>query len=333
MSEGGDSYDPGPWQGYDYRSALATYDTGYSSSSAKSTKSTKSKSTTSASSSPKSAKKTLEDLVPDRISTNARTPITIVLDGTGSFGEKDVKLVLEKLPLLDLGVKDYFDDAEFSIMLVGDACGDDYPLQVRNFTKGKGLVDSIATLTVEGNGQGNAKESYDLAALYLARNCDMPKAIKPIVIFVCDEGIYENVSKDWAQEYARVDLEKNVSSRKIFEELKQKASVYCIRKHYNGQVSGDQMTGSNLSIHRQWEDYLGAGNVTVLDDPRRVVDLCLGVFATETDMRDFFDKEIADRQTAAQVKTIQKSMLTIGKKTPKGLLPPAGQSVLKTKAK
>ncbi|HIH24302.1 TPA: VWA domain-containing protein [Candidatus Woesearchaeota archaeon] len=248
----------------------------------------------------------------------------IVTDGTGSMGDFP-KVIFEKLPLLDLGIADYLDDVEISVAMIGDAQYDARPLQVQPYTKGKGLVGALNNLVIEGGGGGNQTESYDLAALYYARNADMPKATNPVMIFICDEGIYPQVDANWAKDYAKVDIDKKMKTDALFEELKNKYSVYCIRKHY-GDHSGDKMQGADLAVHKQWERYVGAERIAMLDDPRRVVDVIFGLLAYETNKMDFFKKELSFRQTPAQVEAVMKSMLTVGK--PQAMLP-AAKSVLK----
>ena len=309
MSEMGGDYDPGPWRGYDFKSARKpaavpkpafdpTGGRGYDPIDTKSKKST--------------AKMTLDQLVPVSLSTNCKSPVVVVVDGTGSM-EQFPETMFKKLPLLDKGIEDYLEDCEFSFAMIGDAVWDNYPLQVQPFRKGKGLVESLNNLIIEHGGGANEQESYDLAALYYARNVQMPKAVNPILIYVCDEGIYPSMSKDWAKDHARVDLDKALKTAELFEELKGKYSVYCIRKHYQGLVQGEKMVGSNLKIHQQWEQYVGADHITILNDPNRVVDLIFGIAAYHTGKTDFFQKEIEFRQKPEQVDVVVKSMVTLGK--------------------
>jgi hypothetical protein len=314
MSEMGGSYDPGPWRGWNYNSARKAHTKlnsnagrGYGGSTS-------------------SAKKSVpNNLVPDSLTTNAKSPLVVVVDGTGSMG-KFPETIFKKLPLLDDSAKDYLDDCEISYSMIGDAGSDRYPLQVQPFGKGKKMVESLNKLIIEGNGGGNQQESYDLAALYYARNVKMPKANKPILIFVCDEGVYPNVNKSWAKSYAKVELAEKLSRKQLFEELQTKFSVYVIRKHYQNGMSNDKMTGTNLKIHKQWEGLVGSDRMAILNDPQRVVDVILGLLAHETEKVDFFKKELEWRQTPAQVKTVYKSMVSVGKKTS---AEPTGKSIIK----
>lgn len=308
MSEMGGSYDPGPWSGFDYKDARKvhnTYDStagrGYGSNAGStSTRSTRSVAAT-----------TIDDYLPASLTTNAKSPLVVIVDGTGSMGEFP-EVIFKKLPLLDLGIADYLDDCEISFAMVGDAGSDYYALQAQPFSKGKGLEASLNKLKIERGGGSNEQESYDLAALYYARNVEMPKAVKPILIYVCDEGIYPQVDKEWAKDRARVDVSKNIKTQELFQELAKKYSVYCIRKHYGNQVSGEQMVGSNLRIHQQWESYVGADRIAILNNPNRVVDVIFGLVAYDTGKTDFFEQELKFRQKPEQVQEVMKSMVTVG---------------------
>ena len=315
MSEMGGSYDPGPWRGWNYNSARKAH-TKLNANAGRGYSGTVSGNTN---------KSVSTDLVPDKLTTDAKSPLVVIVDGTGSMG-KFPETIFKKLPLLDDSAKDYLDDCEVSYGMIGDAGSDQYPLQIQPFGKGKQMVESLNKLIIEGNGGGNAMESYDLAALYYARNVEMPKANKPILIFICDEGVYPNVNKTWAKQYARVELVEKLSSKQLFEELQTKYSVYVIRKHYGNGISGDSMTGTNAVIHKQWEKLVDAERIAVLNDPQRVVDVILGLLAHETEKVDFFKKELEWRQTPDQVKTVYQSMVSVGKKKS---VDPIGKSLIK----
>lgn len=311
MSESGD-WDPGDWKGYDFRSARKAYDAhagrSYDDAVHKSVK--------------------LENLIPKSLKTDARSPVVIACDVTGSMGEWPAT-IFEKLPLLDLESKEYLDDMSISFAAVGDAYSDKYPLQVQEFARGTELTDKLKALVIEGNGGGQVQESYDLPALYYAHNVKMSKAGKPIFIYIGDEKFYQQVDVDQAKNIAHVSLEKRIGSKEAVEDLKKKFSVYAIRKLYEGG-SGDSMSDTDKAIHAQWVDYLGADHVVILPDARRVVDVIFGIFAQETGKVGYFNTELAERQTEEQVKTVTKALKTIHK--PKLLADP-GKSVMHRRGK
>lgn len=312
MSEAGD-WDPGPWRGYDFRSARKVYDAhvgrSYDDAVHKSVK--------------------LENLIPASLKTDARSPVVIACDVTGSMGEWPAT-IFEKLPLLDLEGKEYLDDLAISFAAVGDAYYNDrYPLQVQEFGRGKELTDRLKALVIEGGGGGSVQESYDLPALYYAHNVKMSKANKPIFIFIGDEKFYPLVDQEQAKSIAQVSLEKKITSKEAIDQLKKKFSVYAIRKLYYGS-SGDGMSEEERVIQQQWEDYLGADHVAILPEARRVVDVILGILAQETGKVPYFNKELGERQTDAQVKTVLKALKTIHH--PKLLADP-GKSVMRRTGK
>lgn len=327
-SESGGDYDPGPWKGWSYEEARKAYDTtagrGYSYNKEKSKndnmgkdesyrKPTKPKNDDLRSTPHKknvydtiinnsrNSEKTKE-IVPEKIKTESISPVVIATDVTGSMKHWP-QIIFEKLPLLDLGLKDYLEKPEICFMAVGDAYQDDYPLQVQNFGSGTDLVQKIASLIPEGGGGGTKEESYDLAAIYSIYNIEMPNAVKPIFIFIGDEGFYPYVDEDHAKRLAHVTLEKRITSKQTIDDLKKKFSVYCIRKLYNS-TKNDEMSDTDKKIHEQWINYLGEEKVKILNEPRRVGDVILGLVAQETGNQEHFLQELTQRQTGEQVKTV-----------------------------
>ena len=172
MSEAGD-FDPGPWQGHDFKSAKKKYDVHVGRSYQDAVK----------------KKVNPNDLVPSTIATDSKAPLVVACDVTGSMGESPAT-IFSKCPYLDLEGKEYLgDDMAISFAAVGDAYSDQYPLQVQPFDHGLKLKKCLKELIIEGGGGGQSKESYELAALYYARNVDMPNAINPIFVFIGDEGL------------------------------------------------------------------------------------------------------------------------------------------------
>ena len=285
MAETSD-YDPGPWRGHDFGAARSAYadhaGRSYADASAKGV--------------------SASTLVPAVLNTNSPAPLVVVCDVTGSMGTWP-GVIFSKLPYLDIEGKTYLGpEMEISFGAIGDATmGDTYPLQVYPFDKGTPLADNLKKLVVEGGGGGDSCESYELAALYFARNVTMPNATKPIIIFIGDEGLHSHVEKEHAATY-HITLEKRISVEDIFKELTRKFSVYVIRKRYDRSES---------SVQSQWVGLLGENRVVPLQAPERVVDVIFGILAGETGMVDYFHKEIEARQNKDQVDTVYKSLRTV----------------------
>jgi hypothetical protein len=303
MSETAD-YSPGDWKGYDFDDARATYDrhVGRSYSAAR------------------SDNKRAGDLVPDKITTESTAPLTILVDVTGSMGDWPA-VMFSKLPYMDNECKEYLgEDMEISFAAVGDVTSDVYPVQVRPFAKGRDLEKQLKELVIEGNGGGQARESYEVTALYYAHNAEMPNAERPIMIIIGDEGFYDTISKAHAK-IANVKLASAVDTVDLFEELRQKFSIYLIRKPYS------HYSGEDAHIQREWERLLGKEHIATLSAPERVVDVIFGILAKEKDMLDYFKGEIEDRQRPDQVKTVYKSLETVHALPAKKPIPKDGKSV------
>ena len=325
MSESGD-YSPGPWKGHDFKSARATYDAYVGRSYGDAVR----------------AGKATKDLIPDSIATDSTAPVIIVIDQTGSMGDWPAT-IFSKLPYLENEGKEYLgDDFEICFMAIGDAyCSNEkYPLQVRPFAKGLVLKDRLKELVIEGGGGGQTSETYELAGLYALRNVNIPKAIKPLLIFIGDESAYDQIPTDLAKNLVGVDLEKTMPTSALFEKLKQKYSVYLIRKPYSASSAVNTLSEDDRKITAKWEKLVGEDHIAQLPQAERVVDVLFGIFAKETGRVSYFEEELEDRQLkddggAKKVDMVYKSLKTIHKLTG-GTPSPSkhtGKSVMKKPAK
>lgn len=307
MSESS-NYSPGDWKGYDFDAARKTYDkhVGRSYSDAQ------------------ADNKRVADLVPANIKTESEAPLIITVDVTGSMGDWPA-VMFSKLPYMDNECKEYLgENFELSFAAVGDANSDKYPIQIRPFAKGRDMEKQLKELVIEGNGGGQCSESYELTALYYARNAEMPNAKRPIMIIIGDEGYYDHVIKKHAT-MAHVKLEENdISTEQIFKELKEKFSVYLIRKPYD--------SGDDKHIQKKWENLVGKEHIAVLPSADRVVDVIFGILAQEKNKVDYFQKEIEDRQREEQVDTVYKALKTIHA-IPAKVTDSGGKSVMHTHMK
>jgi hypothetical protein len=301
MSESGD-YTPGAWAGHDFASARKSYDAyaGRSYSAAVSTG------------------KSSKDLIPDSVSTESTSPLVIVVDETGSMGDWPAT-IFSKLPYLENEGKEYLgEDFEICFMAIGDAYNNEtYPLQVRPFAKGLDLKKTLTELVIEGKGGGQTTETYELAALYANEKVNIPKAIKPVMIFIGDEMCYDTISPDHAEHLMGIKIEKTLTTAAVFEKLKQKFAVYLIRKSY-GTSSGNVLSDDDKKITASWAKYLGDDHISNLPEAARVVDVIFGILAKETGRIAYFEEELEGRQLAdkdgdKKVDMVYKSLRTIHK--------------------
>ncbi len=297
MSEAGD-YSPGVWSGHNFDSARASYRTYAKSSYSKAV----------------NRGVAAKDLVPKSLSTKSANPVVIIVDETGSMGEWPATM-FSKLPYLEHEAKTEYmgKDVEVSWAAIGDVPnGETYPLQVRQFTSGTDLAEKMKELIIEGKGGGTHQESYELAALYYARNVKMPNAIRPLLIFIGDESPYDFVDPDEAKSIACVDLTQKLSRAEVFEELKRCFSVYFVQKPYGDErLTDGPLTGITRRVHEDWVALVDEDHVALLGDPSRVVDVIFGIMAREAGKIPYFQKEIEERQNPNQIKTVYTALRTV----------------------
>lgn len=305
MSETAD-YSPGDWKGYDFGAARKSYDqhAGRAYDAAK------------------VANKKASDMVPKSLKTNAKAPVVILCDVTGSMGDWPAT-IFSKLPYLDNEAKEYLGpDYEMSFAATADQ-DDTYPLQVREFVKGRKMEEELKQFVIGGgSGPEGAHEAYELSALYYARNVEMPNAQHPILIYISDEHFHKSVDPSLAK-VVHVNIDDKLPTKKIFEELREKFAVYCIRKPYGGE---------DKQIIKEWAEVLGDDHMAELPSADRVVDVIFGILAKETGKIDYFKEEIEDRQRPDQVDTVYKSLKTIHA-LPKNVDDGSGKSMMHTHMK
>ena len=301
MSESSD-YDQGDYKGVDFSDARKEFATSAGRSYSEAVNSGK----------------TVKDLIPQNLSTESSSPLVIVCDVTGSMGEWPTT-IFSKLGYLNNEGKTYLgNDMEISFAAIGDAYSDKYALQGRPFAKGTDLAIRLKELVIEGGGGPDIYETYELAALYYARNVATPKAIrKPVIIFIGDENPYDSISASHAKNLAYVDLQgKSLSLAEVFNELKAKYSVFMIRKPY-GSNRTNEMSSIDSRVHKKWAELLGEDNVKILPDAGRVVDVIFGILAEVTNKNSEFREDMEKRQTEAQRNTVYKSLGLNADGTPK----------------
>lgn len=289
-------YDPAGWQGHDFGAARAAYQqhvgSSYSAATAKQI--------------------SAASLIEPKLTSVAQRPLIVVVDETGSMGEWP-STVFSKLPYLDHEVRWYLgDDAEIAFAAIGDAHNhrERYALQVQAFATGKALAEKLKNLVIEGDGGGNGGETYELAALYFLHNLEVDPAAQPIIIFIGDEPCFNSISVEDAKRWSQVTLTRSIDTRTVFQQLRQKASVYFIHKPY-GSGGGSDNSGYTLDVRNGWTTLVGADHIAPLGDPNRVVDVIFGILAAEVDRVDDFREEIEGRQKPGQVNAVYKSLATI----------------------
>ncbi|MBI3633704.1 MAG: hypothetical protein HY226_05440 [Candidatus Vogelbacteria bacterium] len=321
MSEGSD-YDEGDWKGESFADARKDFEetTGRSYADAVNTG------------------KKLDDVRVLSVETKCESPLIVVGDHTGSMGDW-LKPIFAKLGLLANEAPTYLGKSmEISFCAIGDVYSDSYPLQVRPFGSGLALKDRLKELVFEKQGGPGICESYEQAALYYSRNFSFPKAIrKPVIVFIGDELPYDPVDVKKAEVVSGVKLDRAMTAKEIFSELRNKCAVYMVLKPL--YVGRENTNPTNQNIYEKWVDLLGFKNVKVLEEADRVVDVILGILAEVTNRNDNFIDDMK-RQTPAQRKTVYKSLdrnedgtLKSENKDPEKKADDGGKSVLRVPSK
>jgi len=256
-------------------------------------------------------KKALPPPVGKILITKAKLPLVVAVDVTGSMKtypqmifEKLCILYNEILLFLPTALRDTF---EISFCATGDATCDQYPLQVTDFAKGRELDHNIQSLFPEGGGGGQCCETYELVAYYYARRCEMPSAMKdprPIFVFIGDEGYYPTLPASGIFGLIGDKIDADVQSATIFEELKKKFDTYILRVKYGAS--------DEEKINTIWQEALGKDHVAIMEDPRRVVDIIIGIVAHAVKQFSLYDDRLFTRQTPEQVKQVHAALKILG---------------------
>ncbi len=232
-------------------------------------------------------------LLENTVTTECKNPLVVCCDVTGSMGEWP-EIMFSKLPYLEYEAKVYLgDDVEICWSAIRDFhSGDDHSLQVRPFAKGEENLQRLEE--IYRGGGSRPSEDYELATAYFANNCHMPNAIKPLMIFIGDDTVYDTLTKADAKKYAKVKLPKVQTKEQLFVSLKQQFDVYFVQKVT--EISGNELDGWDKEVYECWEPLVGADHIAFLSDPNRVVDVIFGILGEATGKRDYFVEELEHRQ-------------------------------------
>lgn len=228
-----------------------------------------------------------------RIRTQARNPVVIIADVTGSMGNLP-KIFWDKAPMIVGQIKErgYLSDPEFCVAAVGDVVHDRGPIQVAEFCQPREMDTWLERMWLEGNGGNNDRESYETMAWYYAYCCDLPEECTPFLIILGDEGFYDEISGQNLNALFGSNRN-NTTAIAVFRDLRAKfhGNVFHIHRRYG------RMTEERI-VH-QWQSALGENNVLFLGTDRAIADVTLGIFALMTGSRTI-DEYIADMRQRGQ---------------------------------
>ena len=249
-----------------------------------------------------SAKKALgrrsahEDLTPyqRKVISLRECPIVVALDVTGS-NIGFARIVYDKAPMLhgQIEQQGYLKDFDICFTAVGDATSDRAPLQVCDFDYGKSLDKHLKKLYLEANGGGGIRESYELAAHYFGKKCDMPNAKMPFFFFIGDEKPYSKLEARIANSVLGEKRKNPLKTETVFKNL---------YKQFQGNVFFLQnpLGGYTGEVTKAWAGYMGKGNaekIIPIIEEKSVVDVILGTIAMVSKVRDMetYKKDMKNR--------------------------------------
>jgi hypothetical protein len=243
-----------------------------------------------------------------RLECSAASPVVYAFDVTGSMGTLP-RIIFDKMPMIAGQIVEcgYLNDPAVSLAAVGDIISDRAPIQVGDFSLLRKLDDWLQRIWLEGNGGGQAQESYEYVAYYFARMCDLSRAETPFFLVTGDEGFRETLyASDLGRHFG--GKHDTIEATEVFAELKRKFrdNVILVRRRYGGKED-DQ-------ILKQWEKALGAEYVVPLGSDQAIADVTLGVFALRTGVRtlDSYLEDLVTKravpQTDERVQEVRESL-------------------------
>lgn len=234
------------------------------------------------------------------IRSESENPVIIGIDSTGSMQHWPAE-IFDRSPLVYQTLSKYRPDVEVSFSVIGDGFTDSYPLQVADFDKGPNLDDKLKALYPEGGGGGQGMESYEMWAYFMEKHCETPKATKPFMILMGDEGFYREVNPGMVKRFIGDKLTESGDAKAVWKALGKRFNIYLLHKPYE-----DDMADKNIVA--QWSEALGKEKVIPVYDATRVVDVALGIVARHWGSFDDFTKSLGARQDAAGIETVMKSL-------------------------
>lgn len=252
------------------------------------------------------------------------TAIAIVLDVTGSNISAAHK-VHDKLPQL-FGIlqrKGFVEDPQVLIGATGDAHSDRVPLQMGQFESDNRIDAMVEAMYLEGNGGGQQRETYELAAYFLANHTHLETVAaqgrRGYAIFIGDELPYDMVKRDYGGSrnfYGQnhtlesligdTGLEADVPTKEVFEKLQEQYEVFFLFQRQGSYSAED--------ILPVWRELLGE-NALVLEDPSTVCEFIAGLLAMREGGLDLDEvaEELKDAGfDPAAIQSASKTLATVG---------------------
>lgn len=198
-------------------------------------------------------------------------PIAVFFDVTGSMSSYP-RALQGRLPDLLAHLLDRVADPQILVGAIGDANGDQVPLQVAQFESDNRIDEQLRNIYPEGRGGGGptsevGHESYELAFYFLARHTDHDalnlRGRKGYAFIIGDEQAYSPVKNDQVQEYVGAGTQDTLTIQDVVSEAQQKYEVYFI--------AVDNMYRQPNESY--WKGLVGDDHYLTLNDPQEIVEL------------------------------------------------------------
>lgn len=203
--------------------------------------------------------------------------IILGLDVTGSMGLIAEKIAKEGLGTLVAGILDRqpVKDPQIMVMGIGDINTDEAPLQVSQFESDIRISEQLENLWLEGNGGGNAYESYDLPWYFAAHrtsiDCFEKRGKKGKLFTFGDELPPGGVTKSQLKEYFAIDEARAFTALQLLEAAQKKYEVFHVIVEQGNYASRDL-----ARVTKTWRDLLGKRAI-LLDDYNHISEVTLSV--------------------------------------------------------
>lgn len=190
-------------------------------------------------------------------------PVAVWFDVTGSNASQAVILQKKFGGLMAILLKKgYLAHPQVMFSAIGDATCDGVPLQVGQFESGLEMDDNLGMIFLESGGGGQMTESYELAMYTMARHtsCDAweKRGKKGYLFMIGDEMAYSRVKKHEVEKLIGPELEADILTKDIIEELKEKWEVFFL-------IPVNSSHGRDPNIKNYWINLFGQ-NTIMLED-------------------------------------------------------------------
>lgn len=202
-------------------------------------------------------------------------------------------------------MRGYLKDPEICFCAIGDVTCDDAPIQISDFGQGAQIDQLITKSYLEGGGGSGFQESYEIAAYFFAKNCDLINSELPFFFITGDERFYAKVtSKIISEIFDYKSKEKEYDSKELWRELCQKFNVFHLHKPYENK-------NEDMHIVTHWKQALGEERIIVLENPKACIDTILGIIALvsgKRTLREYVNDMMERNQSEIRIDEVVNSL-------------------------